>query len=147
MSPVLLEASCIPEKLPLLPHPLYTTNYILVGHTAPLKLHLLQQDEQWFYHDGTPLYIHIFDPERGYSKIVLGPHTASGQVLQCTVPGNTWFGAEVCKSDFNLSSCSLAPGFIQEDSHQPDENVIKELQHQFPQQASVITRLTGSGAC
>ena len=51
-------------------------------------------------------------------RVVLGPEVDKGHVLAFPVPADTWFTRVVeadDQDDYSLFSCSLAPGFHQDD--------------------------------
>lgn len=127
----------------------YSLNYILIDNQPKLKLHKLAMDEQWFYHEGAALEIYIFDLERGcVSKKLLGHNVSKGEKLQIVVPKNTWFGAKVVSKDFNLSSCSLAPGFYPRcsmslpEDHALRSDFIRLLKTTFPNCSAIIDELS-----
>lgn len=127
----------------------YSLNFILIDNHPKLKLHKLTMDEQWFFHDGSALQIYIFDLEKKTATVkVIGRNTSKGEKLQAIVPKNTWFGAKVVNEDFNLSSCSLAPGFHEgcSTSLPSDEKERKlfldHLKQVFPKYTVIIDELS-----
>ena len=120
----------------------YSTNYYLLKEPQVLALHSLNQDEQWFFHQGSAIKIHIFEKNGTYSSIVLGSDITEGQSLQGIAPHNSWFGAELMGPGYALSSCSLAPSWDERDSFKPSSDDIAELKRAFPDQVDIINRLT-----
>jgi predicted cupin superfamily sugar epimerase len=126
-------------------HPLYSSNWYLLEAGEVLQLHTLKQDELWFFHLGTPVRLHVFSQEDGYSETVFGPDPDSGQILHGAAPHSTWFGAELAGPGFALVSCSLSPGYEATDSAKPTEEEVGALVDEFPAQAELIRRLAGGG--
>ncbi|UJP08212.1 MAG: cupin domain-containing protein [Nitrosomonas sp.] len=120
----------------------FSTNYYLLQSPNVLKLHMLQQDEQWFFHTGNPVRLHIFEPEGKYHAVVVGSDTSLGQFLQSVVPHNTWFGAEILEGGYGLYGCSLAPGWDARDSFMPTPQQVTALKRRFPEKIEIITRLS-----
>eukprot|EP01033_Poteriospumella_lacustris_P012035 gene12035-8594_t len=118
----------------------YSSNYFLLSQGEALQLHALSQDEQWFFHRGNSIALHIFDATTGsYHNVTLGNNR--GDVLQFSVPHNTWFGGLVDGEGYALASCSLAPGWEPSDSFLADAKQVASLQAQFPAQAALLASL------
>jgi len=87
-----------------------TSIYYLLESNDFSGFHRLKSDELWYFHKGSPLFIHIINEGGSYDCIELSD-SASGQ-LQAVVESNCWFAAEIpSKSGFTLVSCAVAPGF------------------------------------
>jgi uncharacterized protein len=120
-----------------------TAIYYLLRDAECSKLHKINSDELWFFHEGDPLTIHVF-PETGDPvSFILGHSPEDNQILQAWVPAGAWFGA--CLDDttdtahYALVSCVVAPGFDFSDFTFADRDA---LQQKFPPQADIIERLT-----
>lgn len=120
----------------------YSTNYYLLKENQVLGLHSLNQDEQWFFHEGSAIKLHIFETNGKYSSLILGSDITEGQLLQGYTPHNSWFGAELLGPGFALSSCSLAPSWDERDSFNPSSDDIAALKRAFPEQVDIIDKLT-----
>ncbi len=118
----------------------YSSNYFLLKEGEVLRLHSLNQDEQWFYHQGSAIRLHIFE-DSGYRTVDLGSDLDQGQVFQSFAPHNTWFGAELLGPAYVLVSCSLAPAWDARDSANPNPDQVADLKARFPDQAELIARL------
>lgn len=96
----------------------YSMNYFLLKKGQKLKLHTLNQDEQWFYHAGGTIRItYYFEETKEKKEVVeIGSDLEKGQQFQTSIPHNSWFEAEITEGEFCLVSCSLAPGFDPRDS-------------------------------
>lgn len=122
----------------------HSENYYLLEQNTVSGLHMLNQDETWFYNYGNAITIHIFSEiNNSYERRTVGKSLELDQNPQAKVPHNTWFGVEVNEGEYglNLSSCSLAPGFHKKDTFLPSAEKIKDLKERFPSQADLITRL------
>ncbi len=119
----------------------YSTNYFLLKEGELLRLHALNQDEQWFYHQGSAVRLHIFPPDGTYSTIDIGADLDQGQVLHAVAPHNHWFGAELLGPGYVLVSCSLAPGYDPRDTFNPTADQLADLKQAFPAQADLIRKL------
>lgn len=122
-------------------HPLYSSNWYLLESSQVLGLHQLKQDELWFFHEGSPIDLHVFADD-GYDTVTLGADPGSGQRYHGYGPHSTWFGAEVRDPGYALVSCSLAPGWAPTDSSQPGPEAVADLKRRFPDRADLIQRLT-----
>lgn len=115
--------------------------YLLKGRERSM-LHRIHSDELWFYHAGSPLTVHIF-PEKGEpSNFTLGLPGNNHNLLQETVPAESWFGASLEEPDennFALVSCVVAPGFDFRDFAFAEK---KLLLAQFPLHSALIEHLT-----
>lgn len=119
----------------------YSSNYFLLKAGEVLQLHALNQDEQWFFHQGSAIRLHVFSDVGVYSAIDIGADLDQGQSFQGVAPGQHWFGAELLGPGYTLVSCSLAPAWDRRDSSLPDAAQQSELQARFPAQAELIDRL------
>ena len=124
------------------PRGIYSANYFLLQAGDFLRLHALNQDEQWFFHSGSAIRLHAFSKQGVYSTFTLGSDSDQGQVLQGVAPHSQWFGAEVLGPGFALVSCSLAPAWRKEDASTPSPAQVSALKDSFPAQAAIIERLT-----
>jgi uncharacterized protein len=119
----------------------FSTNYYLLKQGERLRLHALNQDEQWFYHQGSAVRLHIFSLDGVYSTIDVGADLNQGQVLHAVAPHNHWFGAELLGPGYVLVSCSLAPGYDRRDSFNPTVDQLAALKQVFPAQVDLLQRL------
>jgi predicted cupin superfamily sugar epimerase len=120
-----------------------TAIYYLLRGNEHSTLHRIHSDELWFFHAGNPLTVYFF-PENGQpSSFTLGIAPGKGQVLQGTVPAESWFGA-CCKNpgheNYVLVSCVVAPGFDFSDFAFADKSILLK---KFPLHSEIIERLTG----
>ncbi|WP_449397805.1 cupin domain-containing protein [Chryseobacterium wanjuense] len=87
-----------------------TSIYYLLESSDFSGFHRLKSDELWYFHKGSPLFIHIIKENGSYERIELSD-SDSGH-LQAVVESGSWFAAEIpSKSGFTLVSCAVAPGF------------------------------------
>ncbi|MFM9433959.1 putative cupin superfamily sugar epimerase [Janthinobacterium sp. CG_23.3] len=121
--------------------PIYSSNYFLLKASTVLQLHGLNQDEQWFFHQGSAIRLHAFADTGLYTSCDIGADLEQGQSFHGVARGQQWFGAELLGPGYALVSCSLAPAWDKRDSSRPSAAQISALQAQFPAQAAIIARL------
>jgi predicted cupin superfamily sugar epimerase len=147
------------ETLALLPHPeggfyketyrstetidgeqaLMTSILFLLTSESPSHFHRIQSDEHWYFHEGSPLTVHVIG-ENGHEKRMLGLDFAAGQRPYQLVYKQEIFGSEVQESNsYALVSCAVAPGFMFRDFELFSR---QELLDQYPQHEGIIKRLT-----
>ncbi|MHA7131908.1 cupin domain-containing protein [Algoriphagus namhaensis] len=117
---------------------LMTSIFFLLTSAHVSRFHRIKSDEQWYFHEGSPLTVHTLD-DLGHSKFTLGP-VAEGQNPYFLVKRNTIFGSTVEEKDaYCLVSCAVAPGFDFDDFELfTAESLLKD----FPQEKEIIHRLT-----
>lgn len=121
--------------------PLASTIYYLLKSGGVSQFHQLLSDEIWFYHDGSPLILHMISPNGMLTSVRLGLDVNRGEQPQVLVPAQTIFGAEVAeKGSFGLVSCMVSPGFDYRDFRLCS---YEELMREYPAYAGVIERLNG----
>lgn len=119
----------------------YSMNYFLLKEGDILRLHSLNQDEQWFFHQGSAIKIHAFSQQGVYSTFTLGSDMEQGQFFQGVAEHSRWFGAELLGPGYVLVSCSLAPAWDKKDSFLPSPEQIETLKDIFPDQVTIIDLL------
>jgi predicted cupin superfamily sugar epimerase len=111
--------------------------FLLQSHDKS-RFHRIKSDELWHFHYGASLIIYVLLKGR-LSVFKLGSNLDEGDSLQVTIPANCWFGARVGTPDsFTLASCTVAPGFDFKDFELGER---KQLMHEFPMHANIITEL------
>jgi uncharacterized protein len=114
--------------------------YFLLEAPSVSRLHRLKSDEMWFFHVGSPLILHIIEPDGSFTRRVLGADMSQGQHLHAVVERGSWFGATVGDSTgFALVSCVVAPAFQYSDLELADRQTLLDC---FPQHESIINMLT-----
>lgn len=117
-----------------------TSIYFLLEGNQFSTFHKLESDETWHFYDGCSITIHMINYNGDYSFVRLGKSEDENEVLQFTIPRNTWFAAAPEKSEsFSLVGCSVYPGFDFEDFEMGNQ---KELTELFPQHQSLIKKFT-----
>lgn len=101
-------------------------------------LHYLDSDEIWYFHFGSPVKIHLFS-QTDYSSITLGHSWSQGELVQYAVKKGIVFGAELLEGNSTLLSCSVSPGYVDEDFHWPSVSLLRS---KFPEQKEIIKRLS-----
>ncbi|MEI7788740.1 MAG: cupin domain-containing protein [Chlorobiaceae bacterium] len=119
-----------------------TAIYYLLKDTDRSKLHRIHSDELWFFHAGNPLKVHIFPKKGEPSCFTLGLSPENSEVLQDTVPAESWFGASLENTEagsYSLVSCVVAPGFEFRDFTFADRITLLK---KFPKHIDIIELLT-----
>lgn len=117
-----------------------TSIYFLLPSDTFSAFHRIKSDELWHFYTGSAVTVYMIDEEGSYSEIKLGGNAEAGEVFQCVIPRNVWFGAKVNEPDsYTLVGCTVSPGF-----HFDDFELGKreELLKTFPQHKEIITWLT-----
>jgi len=139
-SPYLVDGKYINENIEG-KRPLSTSIYYLLKSGQVSKFHRLKFDEQWFYHSGSPLLIHLIDKDGKLENVKLGTDVTIGEIPQLLVKAGLVLGAEVVKNNsFCLVSCVVTPGFDYRD-FTLFESI--ELTDEFPQHEKLIRKLNG----
>ncbi|MEW5869172.1 MAG: cupin domain-containing protein [Chloroflexota bacterium] len=116
-----------------------TTIYFLLQGEQVSPLHRLKSDEGWHFYAGSPLRLHLFQPDGSYAALVLGPDFELGQVFQAVARRGCWFGAALERPDgYALLGCTVAPGFDPSDFELARRGEMLRL---YPAQAALIERL------
>ncbi|MCH7398820.1 cupin domain-containing protein [Belliella sp. DSM 107340] len=116
-----------------------TSIYFLLTSENVSKFHQIKSDEMWFYHEGSPLTVHVIDENGQYDKIKVGPVSEINKPQQM-VPAGVIFGSTVDDKDsFALVSCVVAPGFDFDDFRLYNK---QELLEKFPTHKEIINILT-----
>ncbi len=108
-----------------------TAIYYLLEDDDKSRLHRIQSDELWFFHQGEPLEV-VFINEAGEAgTILLGNNVNHGEVPQAMIPAKLWFGSRVrSSSGYSLVSCTVAPGFDFADFEMAEkETLLREFPH------------------
>ncbi|AFL83487.1 hypothetical protein Belba_0840 [Belliella baltica DSM 15883] len=118
---------------------LMTSIYFLLTSENVSKFHQIKSDEMWFYHEGSPLTVHVIDEGGQYEKIKVGPAGKKYKPQQM-VPAGVIFGSTVDEHDsYALVSCVVAPGFDFQDFRLFNK---EELLVKFPEHEEIIQILT-----
>lgn len=118
---------------------LMTSIYFLLTSESSSKFHQIKSDEMWFYHEGSPLTVHLLHDS--YQQLRVGPVNANTEAKPYQmVPSGAIFGSTVDEGDsYSLVSCTVAPGFDFEDFRLLMQ---EELLKSYPQNFEIISRLT-----
>lgn len=117
-----------------------TSIYFLLTSENFSAFHRIKQDEVWHFYSGSPLIVHVIDPEGKYSANRIGFDPENKTFPQFTVPGGSWFASSVESEDgYSLVGCTVAPGFDFNDFELANRtDLIKE----YPQHQTIISSLT-----
>lgn len=118
---------------------LMTCIYFLLTSANSSKFHQIKSDEMWFFHEGSPLTVHVLS-ESGYEKLLVGPSDNQGHHPYQLVKSGVVFGSTVEAEDsYSLVSCVVAPGFDFEDFRLLSK---EELLEKWPEALDIIHKLT-----
>lgn len=105
--------------------PLYSSILFLLSPGDVSHLHVLQEDELWYYQEGKATSIYEVTPEGKLIVTKLGPNTKHGEVLQYLVRKGNIFGSRMdLKTGYSVVGCLVAPAFTYDHFHLVSE---KEL--------------------
>lgn len=165
----MIQASTLVKKLDLQPHPeggyfkeVYRSDELIKTEGLPERyssercfgtsiyymlegehfsaFHKLQSDETWHFYLGSPIVLHLISSEGNYSKIILGKNITEDEILQYTIPKETWFSAEVKdRNTYSLVGCTVAPGFDFKDFQFGKRDELMKL---LPSQSDIISKFT-----
>ncbi|MBN2089223.1 cupin domain-containing protein [candidate division KSB1 bacterium] len=122
------------------PRKIYTLIFYLLKSHQVSHFHRLKSDEIWNFYMGSPLTIHIIEPNGNYIQKKLGPDIEKKESFQLLVQAGCWFGATVDEeASYTLVGCFVAPGFDYEDFELAKR---EELIVKYPAHRSIIERLT-----
>jgi predicted cupin superfamily sugar epimerase len=116
-----------------------TAIYYLLESGDFSALHRIGQDEGWHFYDGSPLTLHLIEPQGAYMTVVLGRDPAAGQEPQAIVPAGWWFAATVNElASYSLVGCTVAPGFDFADFELARREKLADM---YPQHTRLIAQL------
>jgi uncharacterized protein len=117
-----------------------TAIYFLLDRENFSAFHRLRSDELWHFYSGSPIVVHVIEPDGRYSEICLGCDPDAGEVLQAVVKAGCWFASRVRDpKSFALAGCTVAPGF---DFADFELGKRAELVRLYPQHRNLIESLT-----
>ncbi len=117
-----------------------TCIYFLLNRRQYSAFHTLKQDEVWHFYEGSPLTLHILDPNGTYTPVKLGRDPEAGESLQAVVGAGNWFAADVHNTrSYALVGCTVAPGFDFADFEMADR---QQLMAAFPNHCDLIEKYT-----
>ena len=114
-----------------------TSIYYLLEGADYSGFHRLQSDELWYFHQGSPLHIHLINEQGNYIVHELSDtETGSFSII---IKAGEWFASQIpAKSGYVLASCAVAPGFDFAEFEMAEK---QQLQALYPQHADIISRL------
>ena len=137
------ELSIAREALPAQftgPRLVSTAIYFLLHGENFSAFHRLRSDELWHFYAGSPITVHVIEPDGSYSGIQLGADPDAGEVLQGVVKAGRWFASQALDdTSFALAGCTVAPGF---DFADFELGMRSDLVKLYPQHRALIERLT-----
>ena len=93
---------------------IYSTIYYLLTEDSVSRMHKLDSDEIWFFHEGMSVEIYLIYDEHDEIRY-LGKDIDKGEELQIVVPAGTYMGARMKdKGEYSLISTCMAPAYCDE---------------------------------
>ncbi len=117
-----------------------TSIYFLLTSENFSAFHRLRSDENWHFHDGNSLTIHVLEPDGAYRSHRLGLDVDAGALPHAVIPAGRWFGSNIDEpGGFALVGCTVAPGF---DFRDFELGRREELLQSYPGHQQIIHCLT-----
>jgi hypothetical protein len=117
-----------------------TAIYFLLQGNNFSAFHRLRSDELWHFYSGSPITVHVIEPEGSHSELHLGCDPDAGEMLQAVVKAGRWFASQVRDPNtFALAGCTVSPGFDFADFELGKRSDLVEL---YPQHRALIERLS-----
>lgn len=122
-----------------------TAIYYLLTPDTVSRMHRLPSDETFHFYLGDPVEMLLLHPPAadGAGEVaVFGPDLRAGELLQFTVPGDTWMGARLKaggSAGFALMGTTVSPGFDFDDL---EMGTSEELSGAYASHAAMIADLT-----
>ncbi len=117
---------------------LTTAIYFLLEKENKSHFHRIKSDELWFHQFGATLEILYIEKDE-LKTIYLGNDIENGEVLQATIPANTWFASRMKNYEsFGLVSCTVSPGFDFADFEMAKK---QELIKTYPKLSAVLEEM------
>ncbi len=121
-----------------------TAIYFLLTGEDFSAFHRLRSDELWHFYAGSPLLVHVIEPDGRYVRLQLGSDPEAGQAFQAVVKAGCWFASQVRdRKSFALVGCTVAPGFDFEDFELAKRQA---LVRSYPQHRELIEAFTRNRA-
>jgi len=120
--------------------PASTAIFYLLKRGEVSRLHFLDADEVWYFHQGAPLSLHIFDQGQ-YRVVNLGNTQSIASRFQIMICAGTIFGAmpdSDSSYDWSLVSCSVSPGFLEKGFFWPD---MEKMRINYKKMESILDAL------
>ncbi|MEI6166484.1 MAG: cupin domain-containing protein [bacterium] len=122
------------------PRAFSTSIYYLLRSQDVSRFHRIASDEIWHFYAGSPLTLHVIDPQGCYQAVHLGVEGHRRQQPQQVITRGDWFAATVDNPrQYTLMGCTVAPGFDFADFELADQDTLVAL---CPTKSSLIKRLT-----
>ena len=95
--------------------PAYGSIYYLLTPDTISRMHKLERDELWFYHDGSALELYLIDEAHDEIRY-LGKDLDKGEEPQICVKAGTYMGARMKDhGEYTLVSTTMTPAYSEEE--------------------------------
>ena len=93
----------------------YSSIYYLLTPDTVSRMHKLEEDELWFYHDGKTVELYLIYDDHDEIRY-LGRDIENNEEPQIRVPAGTYMGARMKEEgEYSLVSTAMTPGYIDEE--------------------------------
>ena len=139
-----MDKTAFVKKLGLIPHPeggyfketflsdvpyqeqrLYSSILFLLGEGDISHLHILKEDELWYYQDGEDCQIYEIDSPGKLTVTAIGRDSG---VFQHLVKKGTIFGSRIHGKTYTLVGCMVSPSFTYEHLHMVGKDELPEME-------------------
>ncbi len=111
-----------------------TSIYYLLEGADFSGFHCIASDELWYFHQGSPLLIHVIDEQGQHTTIELSD-SENGN-LSTAISAGRWFAAHIPSAKgFTLVSCAVAPGFEFDEFEMAKKMELKAI---YPQHTALL---------
>ena len=107
--------------------PLYSSILFLLGENDISHLHVLKEDEVWYYHEGKDCQIYEIDPSGKLTITSLGK--TAGIYQHRVVKGNI-FGSRIQGKGYSLVGCMVSPAFTYDHFHLVTEEELPKMKEE-----------------
>lgn len=119
-----------------------TSIYYMLTPDTLSKMHRLPSPETFHFYMGDPVEMLLLHPDGSDQVITFGQNIGAGQLLQFTIPGDTWMGGRLAAGHadgFALMGTTVSPGFDFDDL---EMGATADLVSSYPGAADMIRALT-----
>jgi len=96
--------------------PLYRCIYYLLTSNSFSSMHVLNNEETWFYHGGPALEMLLVYPDNHSEIVKLGMNLDEGEIPQYTIGRGVYQGCHMSKDgEYTLVSTMMAPAYSESD--------------------------------
>ena len=119
--------------------PIYGSIYYLLTPDTVSRMHKLEDDELWFYHDGTAIEMYLIYDDHDEIRY-LGKDLNKNEEPQIRVPSGVYMGAHMKQDgEYSLVSTSMSPAYRDEEFNLGSYEELKD-RSDHPELLELLTR-------